>query len=380
MLIKEPTISHGLYLDSTSQIDDLQLSDLEIHVNNQRQSLKGDDSQTQSSSSFQTREDVLKQLGLNQTLVRSTMESMAGPFNHQCSIYYVQRSIEELVQSSPQENSLAILQLCFEEDIAREFQTHLVKNSLLKHQSLQYWMHLYIEYVNDQVNNKQNIQNNGTKQGEWYSNNAGNSKTGIWEINCVRLGFEDVDSFVRTDTKLLSIVESENHWFHGTNESSAQQIKKNGIILRQGKQYLDFSHGQGFYLSPNLTDAKKWALQKSQIVRSTIGAVLIYNFSQNDFKGLLFNTNDEWQSVVRYYRSGMISSILENLKNRLENTDYIFGEIASRNKIPIQGADIEKWEEWEPEALPKKYQLCITGDKMAKIITPELKDIIYLTP
>ena len=357
----------------------MQLSNLEIQVNNQRQSLKGDDSQTQSSSSFQTREDVLKQLGLNQTLVRSTMESMAGPFNHQCSIYYIQRSIEELVQSSPQENSLAILQLCFEEDIARELQTHLVKNSLLKHQSLQYWMHLYIEYVNDQVNNKQNIQNNGTKQGEWYSDNAGNSRTGFWEINCVRLGFEGVDSFVGTDTKLLSIVESENHWFHGTNESSAQQIMKNGIILQQGKQYLDFSHGQGFYLSPNLTDAKKWAWQKSQTVRSTSGAVLIYNFSQNDFKGLLFNTSDEWQSVVRYYRSGMISSILENLKNQLENTDYIFGEMASRNKIPIQGADIEKWEEWKPEALPKKYQLCITGDKMAKIITPKLKGIIYLT-
>ena len=83
-----------------------------------------------------------------------------------------------MVLSSPQANSLAILQICFEEGRARELQAYLIKSNLLKHQSLQYWMHLYIEYVNDQVNNKQNIECNGTKQGEWYSINAGNTRNG----------------------------------------------------------------------------------------------------------------------------------------------------------------------------------------------------------
>ena len=163
MLIKEPAVSHGIYLDSTSHMDDLQLSNLELHDSNQKQSPKEDDSQTQSSSSSQTREGVLKQLGLSQALISSTIESMTGPFDHLCSIYYVQRSIEEVVLSSPQANSLAILQICFEEGRARELQAYLIKSNLLKHQSLQYWMHLYIEYVNDQVNNKQNIENNETK-------------------------------------------------------------------------------------------------------------------------------------------------------------------------------------------------------------------------
>ena len=122
--------------DSTSYMDDLQLSDLEIHDSNQKQSLKGDDSQTQSSISSETREEVLKQLRLSQALISSTIESMTGPFNHQYNIYYVQRSIEEVVQYSPQANSLAILQICFEEGRERELQTYLVKSNLLKHRSL----------------------------------------------------------------------------------------------------------------------------------------------------------------------------------------------------------------------------------------------------
>ena len=284
-----------------------------------------------------------------------------------------------MVLSSPQANSLAILQICFEEGRARELQAYLIKSNLRKHQSLQYWMHLYIEYVNDQVNNKQNIENNGTIQGEWYSSNAGNTRNGTWQISCIMLGSGNVDSFAGIDCKLRSIVESENHWFHGTNKRSAERIKKNGIILQQGQKYLDFSHGQGFYLNSSFRDAKCWALQKSRTVPSTIGAVLIHNFSRDSFKGVLLNTKDEWQQVVRYYRSGMICSICGNLKNRLESTDYIFGEIASRDNIPDQDADIEEWESWIPTAYREKSQLCITRNTMAKMITPKLEGIIYLT-
>ena len=104
---------------------------------------------------------------------------------------------------------------------------------------------------------------------------------------------------------------------------------KNGIILQQGQKCLDFSYGQGFYLNPSFGDAKAWALQKSRAVPSIIGTALIYNFSRDSFKGVLLNTKDEWQQVVRHYRSEMVCSILKNLKNWLENTGYIFAEIAS---------------------------------------------------
>ena len=90
------------------------------------------------------------------------------------------------------------------------------------------------------------------------------------QISCIRLGPEDVDSFVREDYKLRSIVKSQNHWFHGTNERSAAHVMKNGMILQQGQKCLDFSHGQGFYLNPSFGDSKAWALQKSGAVSSTM--------------------------------------------------------------------------------------------------------------
>ena len=109
------------------------------------------------------------------------------------------------------------------------------------------------------------------------------------------------------------------------------------------------------------------------------GAVLIYSFSKDDFKGVSLNTKDEWQQIVRHYRSGMICSVRENLKNRREDTGYIFREIASRVNIPGQDADTEQWESWIPTAYREKSQLCITRNTMAKAITPKLEGIIYLT-
>ena len=356
-------------------MEDLQFSDLELHDSNQKQSIKVDGSQ--SSSVFQTKVDSLKRLGLSRALIDSTMECMEDPFNHQCCIYYVQRSIEEVVQSSPQATCLAILQLCFEDGRARELQTYLVKNSLLKHQSLQYWMCLYIEYVNDQVNNKQTVDNNGTKQGKWWSDNARTTRTGTRKIDCINLGSENVDSFVRGHSKLRLLVESENHWFHGTSQHNAENIRQNGIILREGRRNQDFSHGQGFYLNANFTDAKDWALKKCRVASSMniIGAVLIYNFSRDIFKGVeLFSNKRKWESVVKYFRSGMTYDVHEDLEKTLEETDYIIGEIAEAKP---HGEDFESW---MPTAFSGSSQLCITADTMAKSISQTLEGIIYLTP
>ena len=44
-----------------------------------------------------------------------------------------------------------------------ELHTYIVKNSLLKHQSLQYGMCSYFEYENNQVNNTQKMENTGGK-------------------------------------------------------------------------------------------------------------------------------------------------------------------------------------------------------------------------
>ena len=378
MLMKEPTASYGIYLGSTSTIfDDFQLSDSKRYGRNQKQFLEDDDSQSQSSSSFQTSEDVLKQLGLSQALFDCLMESLADPYNHQCVTYYVQTSIEEVVQYSPQENCLATLQLCFAEDIARELYTNLVKYSLLKHQSLEYWMRLYVEYVNDQANNKQGIENTREEPGKWFTSIAGTTSTRTRQINCVNLRSGNVDSFVREDSELRLLVESRDCWFHGTSKRNANNIKEYGIIIQEGKPKQDFSHSQGFYLNPNFSDAKEWALKKCRgnPFRNIEGAVLVYRFSRDRYRSVeLFNDRQKWKWVVKYYRSGMKYGISPELKGELQNAEYIIGQIAEA-KPPSEDLEL-----WMPTAFHGSSQLCIKGDSMAQEVNETLEAIIYLIP
>ena len=92
-------------------------------VSNQKQSLKGYDSQTQSSSS----EDVLKQLGRSRARTASMTDfSFKDLFSLQHGMYYFQRSIEQVAQTSPQASCLALLQLYFQEGRAGELQIHLM--------------------------------------------------------------------------------------------------------------------------------------------------------------------------------------------------------------------------------------------------------------
>ena len=378
MLIKVSIASYDIYLESTSSIiDHFQLSDSERCGHNQKQFLEFDDSKSQSSSSFQTSVDVFKKLGLSQALFDCLRESLADPYNHQCGIYYVQTSIEEVVRYSPQENCLAILQLCFEKDIARELKTNLDKYSLLKHQSLEYWMCLYVEYVNDQANNKQKIKNTREEAGKWLTSIAGTASTGTRRIDCINLRSENVDSFFREDSKLRLLVENGDCWFHGTSKGNANNIKEYGIITQDGKPKQDFSHSQGFYLNPNFTDAKDWALKKCRgnPFRNIEGAVLIYRFSRDRYKSVeLFRNREKWKRVVKYYRSGMRYYISPELKGELQNVEYIIGQIAEAKP---QGENLESW---IPTAFHGSSQLCIKADSMAREVSETLEAIIYLIP
>lgn len=138
-----------IYLESTSAIDDFQSKSMEKF-----------DSQSQSTCFLQKKDCTLQKLGINQELIDFTMESLAGPYNHQCDMYYVERSIEEVVQFSFHKSCSFILELCFDQVFAIDLEMCLKKNNLLNHQSLEYWMCLYVEYVNDQVNNNPRFQNN----------------------------------------------------------------------------------------------------------------------------------------------------------------------------------------------------------------------------
>ena len=45
--------------------------------------------------------------------------------------------------------------------------------------------------------------------------------------------------------------------YHGTNLFSAKVIQYNGVMLNAQRDLTDF--GKGFYVTPNLEQAKKWS-------------------------------------------------------------------------------------------------------------------------
>ena len=122
---------------------------------------------------------MLINLGLNQALFDFTMKLLENPDNHQCYIYYVNRRVNGLLQSSYSNNCLDILKLCFEEERAREIETYLVHEDLLKHQNLEYWIYSYLDNVNYSITNSQNKENNTKKKDEWWSGTARTPMVGL---------------------------------------------------------------------------------------------------------------------------------------------------------------------------------------------------------
>ena len=140
-------------------------------------------------------------MGLNETLTQLMMESSAGSCNHQYSMYYVKRYIEEVVRFSSQENCLDILQSCCEKDKAKELQSCLSTNDLLEHKSLEYWLNFYVDFVNDHVNDYINIGSHEKTQGVWLTNNISGGN-GTKKIKYINLQHDRVGPFVAGDSSL----------------------------------------------------------------------------------------------------------------------------------------------------------------------------------
>ena len=125
---------------------------------------------------------------------------------------------------------------------------------------------------------------------------ASTSSTGTRQINCINLRSDNVDSFVREDSRLRLLVENRDCWFHGTSKCYANNIKENGIIIQNGKPIQDFPHSQGFYLNSNFMDAKEWALKKCRgnPFSKIEGAVLNYRFSRDRYENVeLFHNREK---------------------------------------------------------------------------------------
>ena len=315
---------------------------------------------------------MLQKLGLNQEVIDFTMESLEDSQNHQCDMYFVQRSMEEVVQSSFHKSCSSILESCFEKVFSKELELCLKKNNLLNHQGLEYWMCLYIEYVNDQVNNIPRFQNNGGTTGQWFSSSASTNNEN-YNITCINIDSDGLKAFPHRDGTFPLSTKDSMYWYHGTTQTNAECIRNKGIILEKGRQKQDFSNTGGFYVNPKFEDAAEWASKRFKI---TTGAILIYQFPLEGFRGLnLFNqeTEGKWEMVVAYYRSGCENLIPDDVEKELDEVDYIIGPMSSG------GNNNKKDESWVPIKNHKKSQLCIRKKHMARMFSLALRGIIYFS-
>lgn len=84
--------------------------------------------------------------------------------------------------------------------------------------------------------------------------------------------------------------------YHGTTRHYADDIIENGISLTLRHKRTDF--GRGFYTTPSLESAKKWAERKSILETP---AVVYFNFDEENAKSIMrifAETNIEWAQFI----------------------------------------------------------------------------------
>ena len=173
-------------------------------------------------------------------------------------MYYAKRGLKEAALSAPQGDDLEILELCFQKTYAADLWQSISENKLLKQQKLEYWMPLYVDYVNETVNNGRSFESNGEKLDNWFDSEAF-SETGNFDIKCINTLSINIDHVYSSVNDPESLFDSDgDYWYHGTTQNSAESIRKEGIILEKGQEQQDFSDSFGFYLNQNFHEAKKW--------------------------------------------------------------------------------------------------------------------------
>ena len=327
-----------------------------------KQSLKEDEAQT--------RVGALKVLGLSQAIIDFTVKTSSYQYNHQFDVYYVKMALIEAALSVPQGCDLEILKLCFQKTFAAELWQSILDNNLLTHQKLEYWMSLYVDYVNETVNNGRRFLSNGEKLDSWFDS-EGFSETGSFVIKCINTLSSNIDDVYNSVNGPESLFNSDcDYWYHGTTQNSAESIRTEGILLEKNQEQQDFSDSFGFYLNQSFNEAKKWAIHRFGRTR---GAILIYQFPLKRFKGKnLHEDPEEWKSVVEYFRSKKPPKKRAAFKKALRNVEYIFGPMA-------ENANAKDKNVFRARMIPDTSQLCIKLEKMAIQVTSALCGIIYFS-
>ena len=172
-------------------------------------------------------------------------------------------------------------------------------------------------------------------------------------------------------------VEANTYWYHGTDYESAVSILKE-IILEKGKPRQDFSHKDGFYLSPDFEGAKRLAFGKKT---KGIPAILIFKrgFNLQMYSGLKLQFESEWETIIKYNRSGRnldLCDLSHKLLDKFSNSDYILGPVNTDGPCP-KVENIQNYRTWKVNGYKMKYrQLCIRGTKLAAVFGDDIESVI----
>ena len=155
-------------------------------------------------------------------------------------------------------------------------------------------------------------------------------------------------------------------FFHGTNQSNAEKITKDGIDVEIGEGNKDFSDGGGFYLGRDLNDVlgMRWARG-----RRPCSAVLVFKVARAELRdkrnGLYLNDESvpRWEEVVRNFRRGLRD---RSLRRRLEPYDFLEGAISG------EGQSYNN-----PVPNPGSYQLCVRTDVCAHLFNRSLHSAMF---
>ena len=126
-------------------------------------------------------------------------------------------------------------------------------------------------------------------------------------------------------------------FFHGTNHESALNILQEGIDITRGGQRLDFSDGEGFYITNNFSESiqyAEFARSRGSANHANLGAaVVIYNVNEEElnqkFRGLnLYSDLNFWRKVVKEYRQIGKGKIDRDFREELEAYSFIEGPLS----------------------------------------------------